>query len=66
MKIDINKYKSNDVEKVKITWSIDKELVNKFKSLTKELKLNQSLIIEDSIKDIVKQLERIKEKETNK
>jgi len=63
MKLDINKYKNNESEKVKITFSINTEVIQEFKKLTKELKLNQSLLIEDMIKEINKQLTKIKEKE---
>lgn len=63
MKIDINKYKNNENEKVKITFSVSNEVIQEFKKLTKELKLNQSLLVEDMIKEINKQLIKIKEKE---
>ena len=56
MKLDINKYKNNDNEKVKITFSINKDVITTFKQLTKSLKLNQSLLIEDMMKEINKQL----------
>ena len=58
MKLNINKYKNNENEKVKITFSINNEVIQEFKKLTKELKLNQSLLVEDIIKEINKQLER--------
>ena len=67
MKLDINKYKNNENEKVKITFSINKEVINTFKDYTKKLNLNQSLLVEDMIKEINKQLEKeIKKLENTK
>ena len=65
MKLNINKYKNTETEKIKITFSINKEVIQEFKKLTKELKLNQSLLIEDMIKEINKQLEKEINKQNN-
>jgi len=56
MKLDINKYIEKEVEKVKVTFAIDKEVLNEFKNNTKTLKINQSKLIEDILKDVNKQL----------
>lgn len=56
MKLDISKYIEKEVEKVKVTFAVDKEVLNEFKNNTKTLKINQSKLIEDILKDVNKQL----------
>ena len=56
MKLDISKYIESEVEKVKVTFAIDKKVLNEFKNNTKTLKINQSKLIEDILKDVNKQL----------
>ena len=56
MKLDISKYIESEVEKVKVTFAIDKKVLNEFKNNTKTLKINQSKLMEDILKDVNKQL----------
>jgi len=62
MRLNINKYKNNEKERIKITFNINKEDIETFKKYCKELNLNQSKLIEDMIKDINNQFLKMKEK----
>lgn len=43
-----------------ITFKLDEELVDRFRSLTKELKLKQGSIIENAIEKAIEEMEELK------
>ena len=51
--MELDRIKSRGKIKI-VTFSVSEEIVKEFNSLSKELKINKSLFIEESMKDFLK------------